>query len=40
MNLTGINKVSGDVTGISEMIKDNSPVDEVDIVINVSLSLV
>ena len=40
MNLTGLNKVNGDITGISELIKDNSPVDGVDIVINVSLSLV
>ena len=40
MNLTGIYKVNGDITGLSEMIKDNSLVDGVHIVINVSLSLV
>ena len=40
MNLTGVYKVNGDITGLSEMIKDNSVVDGVDILINVLLSLV
>ena len=40
MNLTGLNKFNGGITGLSEMIKDNSVVDGVDILINVSLSLV